>query len=89
MSLAPSSTRAASGLSASAQSSRATPPAVVSPLTAGIEDDRIDALRRKRRLEPRREPLVRRQAEAGGEAVAKGEDPHRRGKGGGGEEEQR
>ena len=36
MSLAPSSTMAASGLSASAQSSRARPPAVVSPDTPAL-----------------------------------------------------
>ena len=59
MSLAPSSRITRSGLSASDQSSRARPPAVVSPETPGIDDMRVDPVGAQPRFELRREALAR------------------------------
>ena len=77
-SLPPSSTMAASAPSASDQSSRARPPAVVSPDTAPSMIPHLVAARRQRRCKLRLEALGPRQAIAGGQAVAEGQQPHRR-----------
>ncbi len=68
-SLAPSSTIAASAPSASTQSSRARPPAVVSPDTAPSMIVHVVAVRAQGRGELRLEPVVVRQAVAGGQRI--------------------
>ena len=73
---------AASGLSASTQSSRARPPALVSPGDAAIDDLDIMPARLERGGELRLEPFLMRQAVPGGEAVAQGKEADGSGEGG-------